>query len=248
MYAKSRFNLASNPLRISEVVEEPRDQREDTGAFLKFESAFYLHRPFKMVANLVHHYETILRPKVSTVISLRDYYDPETMGAVPSYSRENLIDGSFHKTVMMGFGTTEEYVAIPSYNPDSRIRLPLPGEHVRDGERLFDRRMTKAKLAILHELGFCDSEAPIILHGVVGNGSFSQLQIIVTNTGTEDFALADIATLTFTVELYRTFSSHGSPYNRTMLENYFVHEATDSPNVTSDEAEEEEDDEVEEEA
>jgi hypothetical protein len=53
----------------------------------------------------------------------------------------------------------------------------------------------------LYELGLHDSEAPIILHGIVCQCDFSQVLIMVTNTGTENFALADIGRLTFTVEL-----------------------------------------------
>jgi hypothetical protein len=47
-------------------------------------------------------------------------------------------------------------------------------------------------LEILYELGLYDSEAPIILHGIVSRGDFSQVQIVVSNTGTEDFSLADM--------------------------------------------------------
>jgi hypothetical protein len=59
-------------------------------------------------------------------------------------------------------------------------------------------------LEILYELlGLYDSEAPIILHGVVSRGDFSQVQIVVSNTGTEDFALVDMGQLTFTVEQFQ---------------------------------------------
>lgn len=57
-YAKSRFNLASKPICILEVAEEARGQREDTGAFFKFDSDFYRHRAFKMVADLIHSHES----------------------------------------------------------------------------------------------------------------------------------------------------------------------------------------------
>ena len=71
-----------------------------------------------------------------------------------------------------------------------------------NGERVFEKQVKQKTLDALYELGLYDSEAPIILHGIVCRGNFSQVLIMVTNTGTEDFALADIGRLTFTVELF----------------------------------------------
>jgi hypothetical protein len=81
-----------------------------------------------------------------------------------------------------------------------------------------------------------DSEAPISLHGIVSRGDFSQVQIVVTNTGTEDFALVDMSKLTFTVEQFHSMPKRGGPYNMTMLQNYYQHAITVSPTSgTSDE-------------
>jgi hypothetical protein len=125
------------------------------------------------------------------------------------YTREspNFVDGSFHTTCIRrfnGYGD-DMYLAVPSYNPDPRIRLPIPGEHVINGERVFEKKKT---LEVLYELGLYDNEAPIILHGIVCRGDFSQVLIMVTNTGTEDFALADLGRLTFTVELFHSMPSY----------------------------------------
>jgi hypothetical protein len=94
----------------------------------------------------------------------------------------NLVDGSFHQTAARGFGTYGEdmYLAVPSHNSDPRIRLPIRGEHVSEGQRVFERRIKQKTLNALYELGLCDSEAPIILHGVVSWSDFSQVQIVVT--------------------------------------------------------------------
>jgi hypothetical protein len=73
-------------------------------------------------------------------------------------------------------------------------------------ERVFEKQVKQKNLHTLYELGLYDSEAPIILHGIVCRGDFSQVLIMVTNTGTEDFALADIGRLTFTVELFHSNS------------------------------------------
>jgi hypothetical protein len=61
------------------------------------------------------------------------------------------------------------------------------------------------------------------------------VQIVVTNTGTEDFALVDMGKLTFTVEQFCSMPKRGGPYNMTMLQNYYLHAITVSPNGTSDE-------------
>ena len=123
----------------------------------------------------------------------------------------------------------------PSHNPDPRIRIPIPDEHVRDGKRLFEASVTTERLDLLHEMGYCDSEAPIIIHGVVELVKWAGLSILVTNTGVEDFVLADIARLTFQTEMYHDIPTRGYPYNRTMLRSYFVHRVTTPDQVTSDE-------------
>jgi hypothetical protein len=130
-----------------------------------------------------------------------------------------LVDGSFHQTAAKGFGTygADMCLAVPSHNPDPRIRLPIPSEHVIEGQRVFEKRIKQKTLDALYELGLYDSEAPIILHGVVSRGDFSQVQIVVTNTGTEDFALVDIGKLTFTVEQFHSMA---------MLQNYYLHEVS----------------------
>jgi hypothetical protein len=52
------------------------------------------------------------------------------------------------------------YLAAPSYNPDSRIRLPIPREHhIISGERVFEKQIKKKTLEVLYELGLYDSEA-----------------------------------------------------------------------------------------
>jgi hypothetical protein len=238
MSAANRFNLASNHLQIGEmIVPEEKDEHKLEGAFHKFPSEFYEFRPFKMVADLSYSHEFILRPKVSTLVSLVDYQDKDRQITrdVP-----NFVDGNFHTTCTRGFGGygDEMYLAVPSYNPDPRIRLPIPGEHVINGERVFERHIKQKTLVDLYELGLYDSEAPIILHGIVCRGDFSQVLIVVTNTGSEDFALADLARLTFTVELFHSMPVRGgSPYNLTMLRSYFIHEVKNSPTGTDEEEE-----------
>jgi hypothetical protein len=107
-----------------------------------------------------------------------------------------LVDGSFHQTAARGFGTYGEdmYMAVPSH--DSRIRLPIPGEYVVGGQRVFEKRIKRKTLEIiLYELGLYDSEAPIILHGIVSRGLLSshckkfhiQLIINITNSITNLF-------------------------------------------------------------
>jgi hypothetical protein len=79
-------------------------------------------------------------------VSLVDYQDPE---ALVSRDVPNLVDGSFHLTAARrGFGTYGEdmNLAVPSHNPDPRIRLPIPGEHVIEGQRVFERRITQKTL------------------------------------------------------------------------------------------------------
>jgi hypothetical protein len=153
-----------------------------------------------MVADLSYDHKVILTPGTSIVLSLVDYQDPD---ALVSRDVPNLVDGSFHQTAARGFGTYGEdmYLAVPSHNPDQRIRLPIPGEYIVGGQRVFEKRIKRKTLEILHELGLYDSEAPIILHGITSRGDFSQqVQIVVTNTGTKDFALVDMGKLPFTVE------------------------------------------------
>jgi hypothetical protein len=61
---------------------------------------------------------------------------------------------------------------------------------------------------------------------------------MVKNTGSEDFALADIGRLTFTVELFHSMPVRGSsPYNLTMLRSYFIHEVENFPTGTDEEGE-----------
>jgi hypothetical protein len=212
---------------------EEKDEQRFEGAFHKFPSEFYEFRPFKMVADLTYSHDFILPPKVSTLVSLVDYQDKDRL---ITRDTPNYVDGSFHTTCMRGFGGygSDMYLAVPSYNPDPRIRLPIPGEHVINGERVFEQKT----LNTLYELGLYDSEAPIMLHGIVCGGDFSQVLIMVTNTGTEDFALADIGRLTFTVELFHSMPVRGSsPYNLSMLRSYFIHEVKNSPTGTDEEEE-----------
>jgi hypothetical protein len=123
---------------------------------------------------LTYSHEFMLRPKVSTLVSLMDYQNKDRQ-----ITREspNFVDGSFHTTCIRrfnGYGD-DMYLAVPSYNPDPRIRLPIPGEHVINGERVFEKKKT---LEVLYELGLYDNEAPIILHGIVCRGDFSQVLCI----------------------------------------------------------------------
>jgi hypothetical protein len=105
----------------------------------------------------------------------------------------------------------------------------------------FEKNVKQKTLDALYKLGLHDSEAPIILHGIVCRGDFSQVIVVQHNnspknkrekcrdkhTGTEDFALADIGRLTFTVELFHSTHVRGS--NLTMLHSYFLHEVKNSP-------------------
>jgi hypothetical protein len=50
------------------------------------------------------------------------------------------------------------YLAVPSYNPDPRIRLPIPVEHVINGERVFEKQVKQKTLNTVYELGLYDSE------------------------------------------------------------------------------------------
>ena len=238
MNIANRFKLASNHLQVGEIIlpTETDDQRVE-GAFHKFPSEFYEFRPFKMVADLTYSHAFILSPKVSTLVSLVDYEDQnrQVTRDIPNY-----VDGNFHTTCLRGFGGygDDMYLAVPSHNPDPRIRLPIPGEHVINGERVFEKQIKQKTLDALYELGLYDSEAPIILHGIVCRGDFSQVMIMVTNTGSEDFALADLGRLTFTVELFHSMPVRGSgPYNLTMLRSYFIHEVNNSPTGTDEEVE-----------
>jgi hypothetical protein len=101
--------------------------------------------------------------------------------------------------------------------------LAIPGKHIVNGQRFFEKKIKQKTLEALHELGLYDSEAPIILHGIVSRGDFSQVQIVVTNTGTEDFPLVDIGKLTFIVEQFHSMPKRGGPYNMTMLQNYYLY-------------------------
>jgi hypothetical protein len=172
-----------------------------------------------MVADLSYDHKVILTPGTSILLSLVDYQYTDAL--VSRDVLPNLVDGSFHQTAARGFGTYGEdmYLAVPSHNPDPHIRLPIPGEHVVGGQRVFEKRIKQKTLNALYEqLGlYYDSEAPIILHGIVSRGDFSQVQIVVTNTGTEDFALVDIGKLTFTV--VEQLHEVDGPYSIAMLQN-----------------------------
>jgi hypothetical protein len=113
---------------------------------------------------------------------------------------------------------------------------------VINGERVLEKQVKQKTLNTRYMSWACsyDSEAPIILQGIVCRGDFSQVLIMVTNTGTEDFALADIGRLTFTVELFHSYSMPmrgSSPNNLTMLRSYFVYEVKNSPTATDEEEE-----------
>jgi hypothetical protein len=78
MRTASRFNLASNHLQIGEmIIPEEKDDQKIEGALHKFPSEFYEFRPFKMVADMTYSHEFMLRPKVSTLVSLVDYQDKD---------------------------------------------------------------------------------------------------------------------------------------------------------------------------
>jgi hypothetical protein len=70
------------------------------------------------------------------------------------------------------------YLAVPSHNPDPHIRLPIPGEYVVGGQRVLERRIKQKILETLYELELYDSEAPIILHGIVSRGDFTQCKLL----------------------------------------------------------------------
>jgi hypothetical protein len=105
-------------------------------------------------------------------VSLVDYQDKDRL---ITRDTSNYVDGSFHTTCTRGFGGygSEMYLAVPSYNPDPRIRLPIPGEHVINGERVFEKQVKQKTLNTLYELGLYDSEAPMILHEIVCRVDFS---------------------------------------------------------------------------
>jgi hypothetical protein len=196
MDGAQRLTLQSNPLRFGRYLERNQDpQQEHAGAFHKLPSDFYLYRPFKIVADMSYDHKVILTPGTSIVLSLVGYQKPD---ALVSRDVPNLVDGGSERIWDLRRGH------VPSHNPDPRIRLPIPGEYIVGGQRVFEKRIKRKTLEILYELGLYDSEAPIILHGVVSRGDFSQVQIVVTNTGTEDFALVDMGKLTFTVEQFHS--------------------------------------------
>jgi hypothetical protein len=39
---------------------------------------------------------------------------------------------------------------MPSHNPDPRIRLPIPGEHIVDGQRFFEKKIKQKTSDALH--------------------------------------------------------------------------------------------------
>jgi hypothetical protein len=125
MSTANRFNLASNHLQIGEmIVPEEKDEQKLEGAFHQFPSEFYELRPFKMVADLTYSHGFILRLKIITLVSLVDYQDKDRQITrdIPNY-----VDGNFHRTCTQGCGSYgyEMYLAVPSHNPDPRIRLPI---------------------------------------------------------------------------------------------------------------------------
>jgi hypothetical protein len=134
------FNLGSNHVQIGEmiIIPEERDEQRD-GAFHKF-SEFYNFRPFDMMADLTYSHDLVLSPKVSTLVSLVDYQDEDTM---ITRDTPNNVDGNFNTTCTRGFGGygDEMYLAVPSYNSDPRISLPIPGDHVINGENVFERKI-----------------------------------------------------------------------------------------------------------
>jgi hypothetical protein len=75
-------------------------------------------------------------------------------------------------------------LAIPSHNPDPRIRLAIRGEHnilcdiIVNGQRVFKKRIKQKTLDALYELGLYDSEAPIILYGIVYRGDFPRCRLL----------------------------------------------------------------------
>jgi hypothetical protein len=90
------------------------------------------------------------------LVSLVDYQDKDRL---ITRDTPNYVDGSFHTTFTRGFGGcgSEMYLAVPSYNPYPRIRLPIPGEHVINGERVFEKQVKQKTLNTLYELGLYDS-------------------------------------------------------------------------------------------
>jgi hypothetical protein len=159
MEAPQRLTLQSNPLRFGRYLERNQDQQQEhVGAYHKLPSDFYLYRPFKMVADFSDDHKVILTPGTSILLSLVDYQDTDVL---VSRDVPNLVDGSFHQTAAKGFGTYGEnmYLAVPSHNPDPRIRLPIPGEHVVVGQRVFEKRIKQKTLDALYELELYDSEA-----------------------------------------------------------------------------------------
>jgi hypothetical protein len=89
-----------------------------------------------MVADLTYSHEFMLRPKVSTLVSLVDYQDKDRQ-----ITREspNYVDGSFHTTCIRGFNGygDDMYLAVPSYNPDPRMSM---SSMVRGSSRSRSRR------------------------------------------------------------------------------------------------------------
>jgi hypothetical protein len=67
----------------------------------------------------------------------------------------------------MAMAMNDMYLAVPSYNPDPRIRLPIPGEHVINdhGERVFEKHIIKKQeettLEVLYELGLYDNTTTV---------------------------------------------------------------------------------------
>jgi hypothetical protein len=100
---------------------------------------------------LSYDHKVILTPGTSILLSLVDYQDTDVL---VSRDVPNLVDGSCHQTAAKRFGTYGEnmYLAVPSHNPDPRIRLPIPGEHVVGGQRVFEKRIKQKTLDALYDL------------------------------------------------------------------------------------------------
>jgi hypothetical protein len=45
---------------------------------------------------------------------------------------------------------------MPSRNPDPRVHLPIPGEHIVDGQRFFEKKIKQKTLDALYKLGLYD--------------------------------------------------------------------------------------------
>jgi hypothetical protein len=76
----------------------------------------------------------VLSPKVSTLVSLVDYQDKDKM---ITRDTPNNVDGNFHTTSTRGFGGYGDEM----YLADPRTSLPIPGDHVINGEKVFEKKI-----------------------------------------------------------------------------------------------------------